>query len=400
MIKHDLGLSDTQFGLLTGIAFTILFSLCSVPLGWLADRVDRRKMIATGLVFWSAMTAVSGIATTFGAFFLSRVGVGLGEACLVPAGISLLGSVMSKDQRARAVAIFLIGASLGNAISLIGGGYLLGLLSASSSLVVPGLGPLSPWRVLFLIACIPGLLTAVAFLALDEPKRPPIAAVFGPSLRNVYRHLASHRASYGFFTAAIACNVTLTQAYAAWLPLFYVRQFDIAPGVSAMLVGILFLLSAPIGQWAGGVLIDRFERQRVAAPASVVLAICDGLSLLPAAIFCTASSLSVSLLAYTVFSFLVSAATPCGYAGWQKLTPVPYQGLVIASLTSLVTLIGVGVGPVIIGVFNDDVFRNEADLGQSMLLLLTSAGVCGCCLALKGRRYFRDDAGLSQLPTA
>src|ERR1700727_2485534 len=124
-IKHDLHLSDTQLGLLNGTAFVALYCVCGIPLGWLADRGDRRALIAIGLFVWSAMTAACAVADSLGGFFLARVGVGLGEACLVPAGISLLGSVTPQRQLGRSMAVFLMGATVGNSIALLGGGWLL-----------------------------------------------------------------------------------------------------------------------------------------------------------------------------------------------------------------------------------------------------------------------------------
>src|SRR6202453_5391148 len=104
-IKHDLGLSNTQFGLLNGTAFVALYCVCGIPLGWLADRTERRAVIALGLLVWSAMTAACAMTSSFEGFFLARVGVGLGEACLVAAAISLLRSVTPRRKIARALAI-------------------------------------------------------------------------------------------------------------------------------------------------------------------------------------------------------------------------------------------------------------------------------------------------------
>ena len=107
-IKADLALTDTQFGLLGGTAFALLFCLGAVPLGWLADRTDRRRLIAIGILAWSAMTALCGLAPDFQTFILARIGVGLGEACLIPAGVSLIRSGIAPERRGRAVALFLI----------------------------------------------------------------------------------------------------------------------------------------------------------------------------------------------------------------------------------------------------------------------------------------------------
>src|SRR5271156_293440 len=172
-IKHDLGLSNTQFGLLNGTAFVALYCVCGIPLGWLADRTDRRAVIALGLLIWSAMTAACAMTGSFGAFFLARGGVGLGEACLVPAAISLLGSVTPRRQMARAFAIFLMGAAVGNVVALLAGGWILERVGTHT---IPGLGQIAPWRALFLLAAIPGFALAALVMSVREPHRaePPV----------------------------------------------------------------------------------------------------------------------------------------------------------------------------------------------------------------------------------
>lgn len=411
-IKHDLGLSDSQFGALHGMAFVTLYCLCGVPLGWLADRVDRRRMIATGLVFWSVMTALCGLATSYSGFFAARIGVGLGEACLLPAGMSLLGSVMPPRKMAQAVALFLMGATAGNALALLGGGQILNLLDAWT-VSLPFVGVLPPWRLLFLLAAIPGLITALLFLRLRGPDRT--ATLNGSSLsdsfgefRAALTHLRANAKAYTLLTAATACSVTLAQAQSAWLPQLYVRRFGLSTGDSALIIGFMFLISAPIGQWFGGRLIDRLRARGVHHAPHLVLAGCAILCIFPAVIFCTAQQLWISESAYTLFNFLVFCATPAGLTGWQCLTPQRFRGVLIALLVSVVTLIGVGFGPYLVGLLTDHVFHDEQALGLALLIIILSAGIMGSVFALTGRRSFAQtvlplsshQAGAADQPTA
>jgi MFS family permease len=252
-IKHDLGLTDTQFGLLNGTAFVALYCVCGIPLGWLADRIDRRAVIALGLLIWSAMTATCAIAGSFGAFFLARVGVGLGEACLVPAGISLLGSVTPRRRMARAVAIFLMGAAVGNVFALLAGGR---ILERIGTVTIPIFGQIAPWRVLFLLAAVPGFALAALVMVIREPARAASFVRPWSALKAASALLRDDRRAYVPLTIATAFIITLSQTQAAWVPLFYTRAFGLAPGAAAQIVGLMFLLSAPAGQWLGGLLID------------------------------------------------------------------------------------------------------------------------------------------------
>lgn len=388
-IKHDLGLSDSQFGLVSGTSFVILYCLCGIPLGRLADRVDRRGMIALGMLFWSAMTAVCGLAGSFPLFFAGRIGVGLGEASLVPAGMSLIGGTVRRDRMGRAVAIFIMGATVGNATALIGGGYLLTRFTETGPLI----GTLAPWQMLFLIACVPGLLIAALTMSLREPERPVPATGERSGLRAAWTHIAAYRRAYGFLVAAACCNIVLAQAQSAWAPLFFVRQFGLAPGESAVLVGTLFLLSAPTGQFAGGWLGDRLQARGLAGAQNLVMTLCLVLALVPAAIFCTTDLLWLTKLAYPAFTFLVSAATPNGLAALQLLTPARHRGIASALFLSIVTLIGVGAGPAAVGLLTDHLFGDERALGASLLTVILVAGPVGALLAWVGRRPFARALG-------
>jgi len=387
-IKHDLGLSDSQFGLLSGTGFVILYCLSGIPLGRLADRVDRRRMLAIGILFWSAMTAICGLAGSFPTFFAGRIGVGLGEACLVPAGMSLIGDVVNRERMGRAVAIFIMGATVGNATALIGGGYLLTRLSAAGPVLLPLAGLVAPWQMLFLIACLPGVLLAALMATLSEPDRAAPAAGSRSGLKAAWAHIATHRRSYGFLVAAACCNIVLAQAQSAWAPLFYVRHFGLAPGVSAVLVGTMFLLSAPTGQFAGGFLTDRLQARGRVGAQHTVMALCLGLALLPALVFCTTDRLWLSKLAYPAFTFLVSAATPMGLTALQLLTPARHRGMTSALFLSIVTLIGVGLGPAAVGLLTDHLFGDEQALGYSLLVVILLAGTAGALLAWAGRGPF------------
>jgi MFS family permease len=392
-IKQDLALGDSQYGLLNGTAFVILYCLCGIPLGLLADRVDRRAMIALGILFWTGMTAICGLSISFAAFFVARVGVGLGEASLVPAGMSLLGSIVPRSRMARSVAIFLMGAAIGNGGALLVGGYLLTDLTGAGPLALPLFGPLAPWRLLFLIACLPGLVMAALVMTLREPSREPLGPTTRPGLRAALSHVGTNPKAYGFLSAATACTIILAQAPGAWMPLFYVRHFALQPGASAMAIGAIVLMSAPTGQLAGGILTDRLQAHGVPGAQNTVMALCLFLALFPAVVFCTTGRLWLSEVAYGLYTLLVSAATPTGLAGLQMLAPPRYRGILSALLVSVVTLVGVGLGPVAIGLLTEYGFQDEQALGLSLLIVILAAGLTGPALALGGRRSFARTAG-------
>ena len=160
-IKRDLGLTDTQFSLLHGLAFAIFYTLLGIPIARLADNRNRRTLIAIGVALWSLATAAGGLARNFGQLFAARVAVGVGEAALSPAAYSMLADRFPGDRLGKAICIYSSGVFIGIGLSFIIGGILVAGLEAAGGLMVPLLGTLTPWQATFLIVGRPGLLVAV-----------------------------------------------------------------------------------------------------------------------------------------------------------------------------------------------------------------------------------------------
>jgi MFS family permease len=387
LLEQDLALSDTQFGLLAGSAFVLLYSACGVPVGFLADRYDRRALIAAGLAIWSLMTALCGLSRSYGGFFCARMGVGLGESCLVPAGVSLIASITPRGHAGRSIAIFLMGATVGNGIAQLGGGEFLRRLPA----ILPWsttLAGLAPWRRLFLLASLPGILLAALVLTVRDA--PRLAAPQRPvaAFQEAFRIIGRHAGPYGYLTATTACILILAQTPAAWATLFYARSFGLAPASSATLVGVCLLSSAPLGQWLGGALIDELDARGFRS-APLIAQLVFALAALPAAMtLCLSRSLIHSVVAYGIFNLAIFAATPAGLTGWQMLSPERSRGLIVALGVSLVTLVSIGAGPPLVGVLSDQVFRGEGSLGRALLTVLVVAIALTVILGIPGVRSF------------
>src|SRR4030081_507633 len=159
-IRREWALSDTALGLL-GTVFTLLYAVVGLPLGRLSDRKERRKILAAGVFVWSLLTAMSGMARSFSQLIVARLGVGVGEATCSPASTSLIGDIVRPTMRARAVAIWMLGLPLG-----------LGLANGAGGWILQNWG----WRNAFYIAALPGVLCAIAAMAMHEPKRGMVEA--------------------------------------------------------------------------------------------------------------------------------------------------------------------------------------------------------------------------------
>jgi MFS family permease len=170
-IRADLDLSDIEISLLQGAGFAVIFALAGLRSGRLADAVNRRNLIVAGVLLWSVATAGCGLAADFSSFFAARVGVGLGEAALVPAASALIVDLFSPRRRGTALGVFSLGATFGAGGALLFGGELLGWIRAGWFAGVPLAGDLAPWRLVFPLVALPGFALVPLLLTIREPVR-------------------------------------------------------------------------------------------------------------------------------------------------------------------------------------------------------------------------------------
>lgn len=385
-LKADLGVSDAQLGLLQGTGFVILYTVAAIPLGRMADRVNRRNLIIAGILIWSLATALCGLANSFGSLFLARIGVGFGEAALVPAAMSLLAAYFPRSQLGRAVSLFTTGASLGKSLALVGGGALLALLVAKGGLSIPGLGLLAPWQGTFVLMAIPGLFLAALLLTVREPERA-VTGVARASLSEAFAYLRQHRAAYLLHTIAAASVVLVVQSFTAWTPSYYVRFFALTPSEAGLAVGSVILIGAPLGHLCGGILTDMFQSRGYASPVAPVMmtSLMGGLATLLA--FVSSTDLAMSLLLLGILNFFMTLGAPASLAGVQMLTPDRLRGTVTAVFLACTTLIGIGCGPPLVGL-TADLLGGPLHLATALVIILSAIALTGTIAALASRRPF------------
>src|SRR5713101_6295344 len=170
-LRRDLNISDTQVSILMGLGFAIFYTLCGIPLGRLADTRSRRSIIAAGLVAWRFFTALCGLARNFGQMLLWRIGVGVGEASLSPSAYSLITDYFPKERLATAISVYSMGIYIGAGMSYLLGGLVVRLALAQEAWMLPLVGAVRPWQVIFLAVGLPGVLAALLLYTVREPVR-------------------------------------------------------------------------------------------------------------------------------------------------------------------------------------------------------------------------------------
>jgi MFS family permease len=383
-IKRDLGVSDTQIGLLQGLAFAIFYTLLGIPIGWLADRMNRRNVIAIGVVFWSIMTALGSAVKSYAGLFGVRIGVGVGEATLAPAAMSLVSDYFPKDKLSSALSVYSMGILIGSGIASIVGGTVAGAVASMPPVDVPILGTIAAWQLTFLIVGLPGLLIALLVFTIREPIRQGLmqmkSATAHLTVSEITAQLRARWQSVLGVSLAMAFQAMANYVLILWGPEFFRREYDWSRPQTGLVLGLITLTFGCIGLFVGGRLSDGWLKQgKVDAPLRVGLigVIGVGLTLVPATLVGNAS-LTVALLVPALF-FL---GLPIGsaYASLQMIFPNQVRGVVSAILIFILNIGGLGLGPLLPGVFNDYLFHDEAMLGQSMALTVGLASTLGAIL--------------------
>lgn len=373
-IKEELGASDTAMGLLTGFAFAFFYTLAGIPIARLADRGSRRNVMAAGIALWSLLTAASGLVTSFGQLALVRIGVGVGEASATPAAHAILSDLFPPERRARALAIYSTGASFGVLFGLMLGGTLQERFG---------------WRSAFFLVGLPGLIVALIVRAtLPEPRRGESEGLADPSdapgiittLLYLYslptfRHLALSAGLYG-----ITCYGLL-----AWAPTFMRRVHGMGYAETGLKAGLGIGLGVA-GAIVAGVLSDRLARRDrrwlVWIPiGAAVLQVPFHL------LFVLSPDPNWALVAFAPVNFLNVIFGPPSYTVAQNLAQLRMRAMASAVLLFFLNLVGMGLGPTLVGVLNDALAASQGDaairISLAALLLANAWGIVHSLLAAR-----------------
>lgn len=394
-MKRDLAATDTQLALLTGFAFAVCHATLTVPLSWLADRWDRARLIMLGVLVWSAMTFACGFAPNFKMLFLARMGVGLGEAVLLPAAYSLIADLFPREQRPKALMIFVLGSPIGSALALSAGGNLHGYFDSQS----PGwIGDLSAWRATFATVGALGVMVALLMLALPEPRRrragTPVVAP--PAEKGDTAAFLSYLRAAAFFLVPAITGITLfnlfVNGFFAWLPPLFDRSFGwplptvgSALGTAVLVAGIL---GAPLGAYLAGS-VSRW-RQRDAAVTVMLLA---AAVIAPFAVFAPiAGSSQLAFAGVGITLLFTAAAAVVAPLTVVNTAPAPIRARVSAVYLLIANLVGSGGGATVFALSTDYLFRDASRLGESMALV--SAVLLGSVLIFLFIAHRRYDSAL------
>jgi len=358
-IKADLGLTDTQLGLMGGLAFALFYTGLGIPVAMMADRFNRTWIMTAALTIWSAMTAASGLATNFWQLFAARLGVGIGEAGGVAPAYSLISDFFPPDHRARALSIYSFGIPIGSAIGIIFGGVIASLLD---------------WRMAFFIVGLAGIVIAPIFkLTIKEPIRGGFDRQRGdvtpPGLKTILRLLIK-KPSFWLISVGASCSSMMGYGLFFWLPSFFVRSYEMTLLSASLHYGAVLLVGGIAGIWAGGWFGDRFGQMKYSRYVNIpALAFISSIPFYLLAILSTNQTLTFVVLLVPTALGLVWLGPVISVI--QHLVPPNMRATASAIFLFINNLIGIGIGTLAIGALSDAL---QAQYGDDSLRYSILAG--------------------------
>lgn len=341
-IGNDFTLNDTQRGLLMGLAFALFYAGLGVPVAWLADRTNRKNIIAGAVTIWSIATALCATATGFWSLFAARVGVGIGEAGGTPPAHSILGDYFKKSELTRALSVYSLGPALGAALGLMAGGWLADQVG---------------WRMTFVIVGLPGILLGIiVYFTVREPQRGRFVVdasepMVARSFKETFASLCKQPAYIGILTGhmlQVMCSFILM----SWSAVIMIRTFNASTSEVGLFLGLGVLFGAPPGMIAGGFLADKMgyrdARWMAWIPAIVLLI---AMPFYVGAMF--VNSLFMMAFLICIGGFFVAFSYAPGIGIIQTIVQPDERALASSLLFLTASLVGLGLGPIVSGWLSD-----------------------------------------------
>lgn len=395
-VSAELTLSDTQASFLQGPPFALAYGLMVIPMGLMVDRRRRTALLSAGALIWSAGTFFCGLAVDFNQLFIARLVVGIGEAALTPAAVSLIGDAFIGPRRGLAMGVFFTGINAGFSTAYAVGGVALELAQSGSFSALPWIGELAPWRQVFCVLAVPGFLIPLLMFTIREPAREmesPTAVQH--SSRSLFRQPGFSVVLAMLIVAASLLAIADNGVY-AWLPRLLSRLYELKPTEIGVSLGVVVAFGGLVGGPLGGVANDFFFR-RLGSTGPLITVLAGSVLALCAIPLFSLRILPLVYLATGLWVIAVVAATSSVFTFIAVAAPVHLRGTASAVVTAAIALIGLGLGPTSIAVVLEQFSfaRERVDLA----ILFSALPLCliSVALLLAALRLHRRSVPLAEI---
>lgn len=376
-VKNSLHLSDGEIGLMQGLAFVLTFTVAGLFIGRLLDRYQRRLILIVCVAVWTVSAAAGGFARTGIELFIARMGVGIGEAALIPCAVSMIADYFDEARRGRAYGIFTTGVYAGSGLSLVVVAFALPFVETFSGYLAEKGLQIEPWRLVMFTMLLPGLMACLLLLTLTEPARasvPQDEIAHGEGIRDWNRQRAfflPHHLAAALVTAALY-GVT------NWFPTVLIRDFAYSVETVGKVFGGLVALSGICGSYLGGILTDMGNRSAGVKGRIAVGTIATAGGALGSAAVAVGGNAALSLAGAAIILSMLSGVLVTAIMAMSDVAPARSRAQITAVYFIFTGLIGAAGGPAAIGYVNDAIGGPGWPLGR----ILGMVGGVACIAAV------------------
>jgi MFS family permease len=375
-IKVDLDVTDVQISVLQGFAFAMFYAAVAIPLGRLADSVNRRWLITVAILLWTLAALACGLSDTFAELFVARMMIGIGEAVLTPAGFSLLADYFRPSRLSLPISVFTASTFFGSGIALLAGGFLITQLAGMEVVYFPLLGDLRPWQAAFVVGATPGVLVAALFFfTIKEPvRRSSVASADAVTKKGFVQALVYIR-NNGRLFVSIYGGLSLVAAaqfsMGAWAPAYFIRVHGWEPGEIGYAYGLLFLIFGTAGVIGGG-WIANWQYARGHRDANLRVPMAAAFLAFPFALtFALVDSAAISIALIAPLMFFGTIPFGAGTAVIPIVAPAQFRGQLVALYLLVANFLGQAGGPWYVALLTDKVFMDPTAVGYSLLITVS-----------------------------
>jgi len=385
-IRSDLKLTDIQMGQILGPGFMISYILFSLPIGRMVDKFNRIFVLIGGILLWSIATAAHGFSSDYYSLFVSRAGVGAGEAAVTPASWSIIADLFRPEDRAFPMSFYLMGPYIGQGLALLFGGLVIQLYTVP----VEFLGfTLQPWQMIFLLIAIPGFVLSFGLAFLADPQRKGIInkeKQKDESFVDVIAYIKSKFSAYFTLMVAASFIVVLLYTFQAWVPTYIARVHGWDLSRVGYLFGIVTLISGSLGVLSGPVL-ERFLDRRgfKNSTHAVFLISASTLAVIPPLTFLFVTE-DFILPGMFVISFFITLPMACFASGLQKMTPQNYRGSISGLYVFIMNIVGLSLGPTVVPFFTSVIFQDDMSINLALSYTFLIFGPISFAIFFLGRK--------------
>lgn len=376
-IRRDLGISLTEMGYLMGVPFAVFYTLMGIPIARLADSGNRRNVIAGGIALWSIMTALCGLAGSYGRLLLARIGVGVGEAALQAPATALIADYFPRERLGGAMGVYQMGVFIGSGLAYFIGGWVVGAVSVEETWTWPLIGTIRPWQTVFIIVGLPGLLIALLMLTVREPERGDRSTGTVP-VSTLLRYVRSNFRTFFCHIVGFTLSATVNYGIAAWLATFLIESHGWPASRAGMVMGTLTVIVGTLGVLTGGRVADAFVRRGHVDGALRVGVIGAVGMLVSATAYPFAPSATMAVVWLAIVNFFAAFPWGAASAGAAEIVPAAMRAQGTALFFLFLNMVAVALGPIAVAVIAEHVFRDDGAIRYSLAIV----NVAGMSLAI------------------